>query len=52
VPYSPPHRCRLINELREIALMVAGVPPVTVCDDPYDNYLLAMAAAGGVDFFW
>ncbi len=41
---------RLINELRDIAVMVENLPQVTVCADPYDNYLLAMAAAGAADF--
>ena len=41
---------RLINELREIAIMVKNLPKVAVCADPYDNYLLAMAAAGAADF--
>lgn len=41
---------RLINDIREIAIMVADLPTVTVCSDPYDNYLLAMASAGVADF--
>lgn len=41
---------RLINELREVAVVVKNLPTVTVCTDPYDNYLLAMAAAGAADF--
>jgi putative PIN family toxin of toxin-antitoxin system len=41
---------RLINELRDIAVVVKNVPVVTVSPDPYDNYLLAMAAAGSADF--
>jgi putative PIN family toxin of toxin-antitoxin system len=41
---------RLINELRETAVPVKPLPVVTICDDPYDNYLLAMSAAGGADF--
>jgi putative PIN family toxin of toxin-antitoxin system len=41
---------RLINELREIAVLVKNLPTVTVCADPYDNYLLAMATAGTADF--
>ena len=27
-----------------------NLPTVTVCADPYDNYLLAMASAGRADF--
>jgi len=41
---------RLINELREVAIIVASFPQVTVCADSFDNYLLAMAAAGAADF--
>lgn len=41
---------RLINELREVAVVVKNLPTVTVCADLYDNYLLAMAAAGAADF--
>ncbi len=41
---------RLINELRDIAVVVKSLPTVTVCADPYDNYLLAMAAAGAANF--
>ena len=41
---------RLINELRDIAIVVKDLPVVTVSPDPYDNYLLATAAAGAADF--
>ncbi len=41
---------RLINEVREIAIVVGDLPTVTVSADPYDNYLLAMASAGAADF--
>ena len=41
---------RLVNELRDTAVMLRHLPGVTVCADPYDNYLLAMAAAGAADF--
>lgn len=41
---------RLINELRDIALVLKNLPTVTICQDPYDNYLLAMAVAGSADF--
>jgi predicted nucleic acid-binding protein len=40
----------LINDLRKVAIMVANLPTVDTCTDPYDNYLLAMAAAGAADF--
>jgi putative PIN family toxin of toxin-antitoxin system len=41
---------RLINELRDIAVVVQNLPVVTVSRDPHDNYLLAMASAGSADF--
>lgn len=41
---------RLINQLRDLAIVVEKLPTVTVCADPYDNYLLGMAAAGAADF--
>ena len=41
---------RLINELRDIAIVVKNLPVVTVSPDPFDNYLLATAAAGSADF--
>ena len=41
---------RLINELREVAVLVTNLPTVTICADPFDNYLLAMATAGSADF--
>jgi hypothetical protein len=41
---------RLINELRDIAVVLKDLPTVTVCQDPHDNYLLAMAVAGAAVF--
>ncbi len=41
---------RLVNDLRKITVMVHDLPAVTVCADPYDNYLLGIAKAGGADF--
>jgi putative PIN family toxin of toxin-antitoxin system len=41
---------RFINELRDIAVVLNDLPRVTVCQDPHDNYLLAMAVAGSADF--
>ncbi len=41
---------RLINELRDMAVVVPSLPVVTVSPDPNDNYLLALAAAGSADF--
>lgn len=47
---SPPLAGRLVNELRDIAVMVTNLPTVTASPDPYDNYLLATAMAGSADF--
>ena len=47
---APPLAGRLVNELRRVAIVVSDLPRVTVCEDPHDNYLLAMAAAGSADF--
>jgi hypothetical protein len=41
---------RLINELRAVAVVVSRLPVVSVCPDPHDNYLLAMASGGDADF--
>lgn len=41
---------RLINELREIAVLVEALPPVDVSPDPYDNYLLSIARGGMADY--
>ena len=42
---------RLSNELRDLAVVVKQLPVVTISPDPYDNYLLAMAAAAGAADF-
>ena len=41
---------RLVNELRDVATVLMRLPVVTVSPDPFDNYLLAIAAKGGADF--
>jgi len=41
---------RLINELRDVATILNILPQISLSPDPADNYLLAMAAAGGADF--
>ncbi|MCB8878557.1 putative toxin-antitoxin system toxin component, PIN family [Acidisoma silvae] len=47
---SPAVAGRLINEIRDLAVLLTALPIVTASPDPYDNYLLAMARAGGADF--
>jgi predicted nucleic acid-binding protein len=41
---------RLVNELRDVAILIGELPRVNACADPNDNYLLAMASAGAADF--
>ncbi len=41
---------RLINEIRDLAVVLNDLPLVTASPDPHDNYLLAMAASGSADF--
>jgi len=41
---------RLINDIRDLAVLLTKLPVVTASPDPHDNYLLAMAAAGSADF--
>ena len=43
---SPALAGRLVNELRDLAIVVTQLPEVTLCADASDNYLLALAAAG------
>lgn len=40
---APALAWRLINELRDIAVGLKNLPTVTICQDPFDNYLLAIA---------
>jgi putative PIN family toxin of toxin-antitoxin system len=40
---------RLVNELREVAQLVQSLPVVEASPDPYDNYLLSIAAGGQAD---
>ncbi len=41
---------RLVNDLREVAVVVKSLPPVDVSPDPYDNYLLSIASGGEADY--
>ena len=47
---SPALAGRLINEVRDLSIVVTSPPAVNASSDPYDNYLLAMASAGAADF--
>lgn len=40
---------RLINDLKAVADIFATLPEVSVCRDPWDNYLLATIEAGHAD---
>lgn len=41
---------RLVNDLRQIAVLVETLPPVDASPDPYDNYLLSIAWGGHADY--
>lgn len=41
---------RLVNDLREVAVLVEPLPPVEASPDPYDNYLLSIASGGHADY--
>lgn len=47
---SPALAGRLINELRQLTVVFPTLPEVSVCSDPYDNYLLALAQVARADF--
>lgn len=47
---SPALAGRLVNDVRELAVMLDRLPRVDTSPDPNDNYLLAMAFAGEADF--
>ena len=50
VRLTPALAGRLINDVRESALLVESFPLVEVSPDPYDNYLLSMAKNGLADY--
>lgn len=41
---------RLVNQLRELAIVIESLPKVTQSPDPEDNHLLALAQAGLAQF--
>ncbi len=41
---------RLINEIRDLSVLLTELPAVTASPDAHDNYLLAMAVSGSADF--
>lgn len=45
----PTEAGRMVNDIRALATMVTELPPVEVSPDPFDNYLLSLAAAGQAD---
>ena len=47
---SPALAGRLINELRDLAILVDRLPEVDASPDPLDNYLLATALAGAAQY--
>ena len=46
---SPMLAGRLVNELRRIATVLDDLPVVTICRDPWDNYVLATVEAGAAN---
>lgn len=47
---SPSLAGRMINELRDLSVMVDHLPIVDISPDPYDNYILSIASGGGADY--
>lgn len=41
---------RLINDLRDVAVVIGTLPQVDASPDPYDNYLLSIAVGGKADY--
>jgi putative PIN family toxin of toxin-antitoxin system len=40
----------VVNELRELAVLLNELPKIAVSADPFDNFLFAMARAGQADY--
>lgn len=47
---KPYHAGRLVNQLKDLAEMVAALPRVERSPDPTDDFLLAMCEAGKADY--
>lgn len=47
---SPALAGRLINELRDLAVVVSDLPEVSLSPDPDDDFLLASSLAGAAQF--
>jgi len=47
---SPSLAGRLINEMRDLAIMVNRLPLVDASPNPYDNYLFSIASGGFADY--
>ena len=47
---APPLAGKMVNQLKRGAAMIGPLPPVDRSPDPFDNYLLALAEAGGADY--
>lgn len=41
---------RLVRDLRRVARLIGPLPAISVCTDPFDDYLLALAQAGDADY--
>jgi uncharacterized protein len=48
--FFPSEAGQLVNNFRDLGIMVTKLPTLDLPPDPFDNYLLAMAQAGEADF--
>ncbi len=47
---SAPRAGKMVLRMRKLATLIDRLPKVDISRDPADNYLLALAEAGGADF--